>query len=163
MSVSDHYFDVGVIARFLSKIAFAGNDDCWLWTGGRTSDGYGVFSVRNPIVKTAHRYMVELMRGERLERGIDASHTCETRHCVNPRHLVAETHLENCQRRRTFARGFASPRRKLTWEQALEIRSSPEPLRVLVERYQSNTYTIWAIKHGVSYKVPPRQPIPSGS
>jgi len=155
MSDDDRYFDDGVIARFLVKIEFRGDDECWPWKAGRTSDGYGIFCVRKPHIKTAHRYMAEVVRRERLPYGMDASHTCHNRLCVNPRHILVESHRDNCLRRTNYARkGVPSPRRKLTWEQALDIRSSRSRIKDLSEYYKVNPYTIWAIKHGVIYKVP---------
>lgn len=156
MSDTDRYFDASVLARFFSKIAFGADDECWLWTGGTTADGYGIFNIHYPIAKTAHRYMLELWLGRRLERRMDASHTCETRLCVNPRHLVAETHKQNCARRKkSDMKGHPSKSRKLTWEQAQAIRHSKEINRLLSARYKVNGYTIWAIKHGLLYKNPP--------
>lgn len=154
MSDADRYFDVGVIARFLSKIAFDTDDQCWLWKGGRTSDGYGIFHIVGPFKKTAHRYMLELFKGERLPHGIDGSHTCPNRLCVNPKHLVAETHAENCARSSFARQGHPSNLRKLTWEQACAIRNSQGPLKIFAERYKISVYSVWAIRHGIIYKMP---------
>lgn len=52
-------------------------------------------------------------------------HTCHTRACVNPEHLVSGTHAENIVDREASGRGAKADRAgpaKLTWVQVDEIR-----------------------------------------
>lgn len=46
-------------------------------------------------VALVHRVMYERMRGP-IPRGLELDHICRVRRCVNPFHLRAVTHKENC-------------------------------------------------------------------
>lgn len=66
-------------------------DSCWLWTGGRTDEGYGYLSVRAPSGKgarlfRAHRLAWFLFRGD-IPDALVPDHLCHVRHCVNPDHI----------------------------------------------------------------------------
>lgn len=90
------------VERFLSKVQFADENECWEWLGSRTYNGYGRFPL-NGGKKTvrAHRYMFELVIGPILD-GLEIDHVkkkgCMFRHCVNPTHLEPVTRKENAQR-----------------------------------------------------------------
>lgn len=66
--------------------------DCWLWTGGRTADGYGTMTF------SAHRMAFELARGP-VPKNLELDHICKVRLCVNPAHLEPVTRSENLRRR----------------------------------------------------------------
>jgi hypothetical protein len=71
--------------RFLSKVIVT--DDCWQWTGARTSSGYGNMKVNGRNVG-AHRVAYELFVGPiPVEHELD--HLCGNgpSGCVNPLHL----------------------------------------------------------------------------
>lgn len=68
------------------------NTGCWLWIGGVNAHGYGVF--RKGL---AHRWSYRRYRGE-IPKGLELDHLCRTRCCINPDHLEAVTHKENCLR-----------------------------------------------------------------
>lgn len=62
---------------------------CWLWTAGRTQEGYGHFRISRDgrwIKTTAHRVAFELTYGP-LDEGLFACHHCDTPPCVRPDHL----------------------------------------------------------------------------
>lgn len=76
---------------------------CWIWQAGKDRDGYGRF-VMNGKTMAAHRASWELHVGELPpypEKEID--HLCKQRDCVNPGHLRAVTHDENCEGASSFA------------------------------------------------------------
>lgn len=81
--------------RFLSHVN-RGLGSCWLWTGSRSSDGYGSFRVGASMVG-AHRWAYEAWESA-IPPGLQLDHLCRVRHCVNPAHLEPVTQQENCRR-----------------------------------------------------------------
>ena len=76
---------MSIAFRFWSKVATAGPDDCWEWTGATTSAGYGVFRSGGRQ-RGAHRVAWFLERGAWPVGFL--RHTCQSKRCVNPRHLT---------------------------------------------------------------------------
>lgn len=70
---------------------------CWLWDGYTNHDGYGRFKVQGGRNVMAHIFAYEAEVGK-VPTGLELDHTCNVRHCVNPAHLEAVTHLENVRR-----------------------------------------------------------------
>lgn len=62
-------------------------DECWLWTGKRLKEGYGIVSGPQPERKQvlAHRLSYELFVGPVGEHCV--LHRCDTPACVRPDHL----------------------------------------------------------------------------
>lgn len=85
---------VAAATRFMERVSVEG--DCWLWLGGGTVQGYGMFTA-NGCHWQAHRFSYELHRGPvPTNRVLD--HLCRTRHCVNPDHLEIVEQHENIRR-----------------------------------------------------------------
>ncbi len=78
--------DKRVLHRFLSKIEFGSNDDCWIWIGAKSPSGTGVFSLNHNFVQ-AHRFMYEITHNISIDRGTFTKHVCGNKLCVNPSHL----------------------------------------------------------------------------
>lgn len=76
--------------------------DCWLWTGGRQSRGYGWFPEGRVL---AHRFSVQAPAGTVVR------HRCDNPPCVRPDHLLIGTQRENM--RDMVERGRHSSRPKL--------------------------------------------------
>ena len=73
----------------------AKSESCWVWTGGRTVEGYGRLKFRG-LVQSAHRFSWELLVAP-LEPGDQIDHLCHVRECVNPAHLRVATNAQNQQ------------------------------------------------------------------
>lgn len=105
----------GAPLKFISEHVEYLGDDCVLWPFAKAQNGYPEMRYRGKSAR-AHRVMCTLVHGSPPEDYYEASHTCERGHlgCVNPRHLVWETHYENHQRRagRAATRRVAREERK---------------------------------------------------
>lgn len=98
--------DESVRSRFESKIDYGfAADDCHVWVGGLSSEGYGGFALpragaRFSRVVRAHRVAWLWLNGEppRESPFLDHALTCVGRFCVNPRHLDPVDNDENMRR-----------------------------------------------------------------
>lgn len=101
------------------------DDVCWVWPKPPAKDGYGLVMVwqRNKpsVVVRVHRLAYELMVGV-IPDGLLVLHSCDNPVCVNPTHLWVGTQTDNMQDMSDKGRAGARKRRKLTTEQAREVR-----------------------------------------
>lgn len=68
--------------------------DCWLWKKGKTSLGYGHFSLHKRETYYAHRWSWEKLVGP-IPKGKHLDHICHQASCVNPEHLRLATQSQN--------------------------------------------------------------------
>jgi len=113
------------MVRFLSKIQYAGPDDCWEFRSANTGKGYRQFRI-NGISYLAHRLSYVFFVGDIPPKKL-IRHKCHNRGCVNPKHLRPGTHHENQQDMMEAGRHVSSPGEKngmarLTEDQIHHIR-----------------------------------------
>lgn len=143
--------------RFLKHFVRGSEVECWLWTGGKQSDGYGAIGVGGRTNKKigAHRLAWELSNGN-IPKGLHVLHKCDNPPCVNPSHLRVGTNLENMQDRgrkgRCKARGLPGMHVKLTPEQVIEIRKRGDTQENLARKYGVSKGAISSIWSGKSWK-----------
>ena len=157
--------------RFWSKVNKDGptlpgmNSPCWLWTGARSSDGYGNMGIdrRN---YGAHRVSAHLALGLPLRgdggRGPMVLHSCDNPPCVNPAHLRVGTAAENNQDTRDRGRVRLDPPRgidhcfaKLTPEIIASARvawGGGATLKELAAEYGVNTISLYNALTGKTWK-----------
>ena len=75
-----------LVTRFWERTDKRGPDECWPWTGGTQTQGYGYFFDVHHLI-FAHRFSYELVNGP-IPAGLQIHHQCGNHLCVNPAHLL---------------------------------------------------------------------------
>lgn len=117
-----------VVALFWQKVNKT--PDCWLFTGYRDRNGYGLaYAGKRPggpgsINHYAHRISHALLVGP-VPSGAVVMHSCDVPNCVNPAHLSLGTQAQNIAERESRGRGKkTSPRiRKVSSDAVKEMRA----------------------------------------
>jgi hypothetical protein len=142
---------------------------CWEWTGAKNAYGYGAFNAGPDFdrkVMAAHRFSWIIHHGSSIPPKMDICHHCDNPKCVRPDHLFLGTRQDNVndmmkkgryvKGRRPSGpdhyskiRGFG---KKLTSEQAMEIRASSLSCKELAEKYSVSSSTISEIRHFKSWR-----------
>lgn len=124
---------------------------CWLWTGARDRDGYGVIDAPDYARQLrAHRVAYELAHG-RIPAGKQVMHTCDNPTCCNPNHLRVGSADENNKDKAQKLRASA----KLTADDVREIRrrlAAGHTLAEIAERFGVTGVNVWHIKHRHSWR-----------
>lgn len=98
--------------RILSKTVKTST--CWFYTGGKNG-GYGALTIDGKKI-VVHKLMYIAAVGE-IPEGKELDHLCGIKHCVNPEHLQAVSHLENTRRGPQYKgldQNYKAPSRKKT-------------------------------------------------
>ena len=120
-------------ARFWSFVdKSAGKNACWPWKAGKTSVGYGAYSIglgEARKVYGAHQIALFFSTGQLPVSGRVSRHSCDNPACCNPAHLCWGTQSENIRDmvdrgrgHNKHARGSALPFAKLTEEKVVAAR-----------------------------------------
>lgn len=128
-------------------------DECWLWLGGISGNGYGAV-CENRRVLLAHRVQYTISIGP-IPGGMLVLHSCDNRACVNPNHLRLGTHKENMRDRRVRSRtaiGSRTGNNKLIEEEVKEILTSSESNVVLAAKYGVHHKSIARLRRGVGWQ-----------
>jgi HNH endonuclease len=91
--------NVNLRARLAWRYVRGSRDECWPWTGARTSAGYGHLYLPGRRHAYAHRLLYEIEVGP-IPEGHQVDHLCRNHACVNPAHLEPVTSRENTRRGR---------------------------------------------------------------
>lgn len=122
---------------------------CWLWTAGKTKDGYGLVWRDDKNVK-AHRASFELYIGP-IPDGMHVLHKCDVRNCINPDHFFPGTNADNmadkvAKGRARGANGESHWKAKLTEEKVLAIRADQRIQRLIAADHGVSQRSISLIK-----------------
>jgi hypothetical protein len=111
------------LQRFESKYSPEPNTGCWLWMGSVMNSGYGRFCVGYHD-SSAHRHSYEIFVGE-IPEGMSVLHRCDTKLCVNPRHLflgTQDTNMKDMASKGRSCKGSKNAGAKLGESSVIEIR-----------------------------------------
>lgn len=144
--------------RFWAKVQK--RDQCWLWTGAASRQGYGQLLFKRKNEK-AHRLSWQLHNGA-IPEGVWVLHKCDVKKCVRPDHLFLGTRLDNVRdmiAKGRDARGERSATAKLTEGKVREIISIGSSLSraEIGRRFGVHSTTVSWILRGHGWKHIPRR------
>ncbi len=143
--------------RFWAKAKHGKPDQCWEWTGARSSKKYGRFLFMGKN-RNAHRVCWQLVYGP-IPNGLHVLHHCDNPPCVNPAHLWLGTNSDNNTDMMTKGRhasllGEWNPNAKLTAEKARFIRASKLTSSQLGEKFGVTRQAITLVRKGITWRSP---------
>ena len=125
-------------------------DHCVYWPFYLYANGYAYVWFRDAM-RPAHRVALILSDGGLDKLGLDASHSCHIRRCVNPRHLSWKTRSENLRDRAyngTVNRGEINGMAKLTRQDVASIHADRRAQHLIAKDYGIAQPTVSKIKLG---------------
>ena len=132
--------------RFWNKVQVVGLDECWEWTAGLHSSGYGWFGVSGHA-KRSHRIAYELTHGL-IPHGLKVCHSCDNRKCCNPCHLFCGTNQDNMDDMKAKERQAS----KLSSIKAQAILLDTRELKIISREYGISKAQVSRIRRGKSWK-----------
>lgn len=148
MSEVRHNWHKSYAELFWEKVKKGSENECWLWTGVITKDGYGKVKILGKDWP-AHRVSWILHNGG-IPDGLWVLHRCDIPGCVNPAHLFLGTNSDNIndaiKKGRYFpAYGSAHTNAKLTEAKVRQAR--------MLYRTGNFSHNDLAEKYGVTRRV----------
>lgn len=132
------------------------DDECWIWTGALTYDGYGKIGRGGRgqgRTVLAHRALWELETGETLTQDDQICHRCDNPRCLRLSHLFKGTLQENMQDCLDKGRFHVDgPNRKFSDEDVRYMRTSGDSTEELVEKFDINQAYLYKIQIGAARK-----------
>lgn len=158
-AIYDYYRQPATVQRFWDRVQKADGNSCWLWTGNRKPNGYGLMTAGQWQRCGAHRVSWMLAHEKPIPVDLVVCHHCDNPPCVRPDHLFLGTRADNNAdmdqkgRRRTVVRfGEAHFNVKLSDKDVAEIRATfcrgAGP--TLAKKFGVNTSTVYDIVHAKS-------------
>ncbi len=133
------------LQNFRAKVDVRGGDECWEWSAGCNSRGYGMVKV-NKKAYSAHRLAYYLAKGAPGQ--LYVCHSCDNPKCCNPNHLWLGTCADNMrdsyEKGRNGLKGEWSKHHILTEKQVITIKT------MLAHNLHYGTCSRAARKHSVS-------------
>lgn len=136
--------------------------DCWEWQRAISNDRYPTLRYKGRVIN-ARRAVFEMAGGKLQPKSFIVT-TCGNAHCLNPAHLKQVKQRDHLAKVAALG-SMGGPVRsakiaaikraqtgKITLDDAREIRSSNEPVKVLAERYGLCKDRIYRIRRGLAWR-----------
>lgn len=129
------------------------SDSCLNWPYNILPTGYGQVNFEGKP-RLAHHVALILVGRTPPTGDQETRHACDNRRCVNPRHLLVGTHLDNMADMVERDRACRGERRskKLTDEMVTQIRKNLEPSTHVAPRYGISPQNVRAIRRRETWK-----------
>lgn len=140
------------LARFWSRVSK--QEGCWLWTAGKFSNGYGAFRINGNNVR-AHRFSFFLKQQMPIPNNTVVRHSCDTKACVNPQHLLIGSQQDNVDDRNSRgrqAKGESVPTAKLTDGQIESVRRDLRSQRKIATAFGVTRTAVQKIQQRKAWK-----------
>lgn len=129
---------------------------CWLFAGHLNDQGYGLIALTNfPTPQgRVHRIVYQHYNPD-YDPGLHVLHKCNTRNCVNPKHLKAGTHQENMDHAGACGRMNRPQNRSLSPPQVREIRElfkTRKSIRSIARKFGTSSRVLDLIREGKTYR-----------
>jgi hypothetical protein len=140
--------------RLLNKCEIATKDECWIWTGAKSTQGYGLLRVDGKLRKSHRLSHIEFIGP--IPKGMMICHKCDVPACINPGHLYAGTAKDNMQDRKQRTgysqsadlSGENNGNSKLSESEVIAIRNATGYQKHIAVQFGVNQSTVCRIKSG---------------